>query len=83
MSVDKKWTYEGQAASGAGDGRKCLFCDKPIVDEPRPARWTLKAEEDNQDTDFVLEEGYAHMACHEAKMAQERRGRLVLPEVPK
>lgn len=82
MSVERKWTYVGQADAGAGDGRKCLFCGKPIVDEPRPAHWELKAEEDDQDTDYILEDGYAHMVCHESKMAQERRGRLVLPDVP-
>ena len=82
MSVERKWVYDRPGNPGEADGRKCIFCGKEIASEQRPAYWTLKAEEDNQDADFVLEDGYAHRECHEAKLAQERKGRFTLPEVP-
>jgi hypothetical protein len=83
MSNESKWVYDGPAGPGAGDGYKCLFCGKQLVDESHPAHWVVKAEEDNQDTDYVVEDGYAHRACHEDKLAQQRKSRFTLPEVPK
>lgn len=82
MSVDHKWVYERPAGPGEGDGRPCIFCGRSMVDESRPAHWVRKAEEDKQDADFVVEDGYAHQACHEAKLAEQRKGRFTLPEVP-
>lgn len=82
MSIERKWFYEGHGNPAEADGRQCLFCSKPIVDEPCPARWVLKAEEDDQDTDYILEDGYAHLTCHEAKVAADGKSRFSLPEVP-
>lgn len=82
MSIERKWVYEGHGNPAEADGRNCLFCSKLIVDEQNPARWVLKADEDDQDTDYVLDDSYAHQACHAAKMATEGKSRFTLPDVP-
>ena len=83
MSIERNWVYDGPAAPGDGDGYQCIFCGKQLVDESQPAHWVLKAEEDNQDADFVVEHGYAHHTCHLDKLAEQRKSRFTLPEVPK
>ena len=82
MAFEREWTYAGTVSGGEADGRKCIFCEKRIVDEAHPAHWHLKAVEDNPDADFIVEDGYAHFACSEAHRAHARRGRFTLPDIP-
>lgn len=77
------WSYEGPAPGGDADGSICVFCGQKLVEEHQPARYTRKAEEDDQDVDYPTEYGYAHRACHDAQIASQRKGRFALPEVPK
>jgi hypothetical protein len=83
MSVERTWSYDRIAAAGEGDGRTCIFCKQPIQRESQPGHWVLKAVEDNPDADFAVEDGYAHHACTQDRLSQERKGRFTLPEVPK
>ena len=82
MAVEQKWVYERVASGGDADGRRCVFCGQVIIQESQPVYWVKKADEDNQDADFILEEGYAHHACGQKQQQSERRGSLTLPEVP-
>jgi hypothetical protein len=82
MAVEREWTYEGTVSGGEADGRACVFCKQQIVDESRPGRWILKAVEDNPDTDFVVEDGYAHYTCTQERLAKGRKSRFSLPDVP-
>jgi hypothetical protein len=83
MSVEKRWSFDRIATSGEAEGRTCIFCQKPIAKESQPGHWVLKAVEDNQDSDFAVEDGYAHHQCSEDRQAQSRKSRFALPEVPK
>jgi hypothetical protein len=83
MADQANWTYERVAVSGEADGRTCIFCGKQISGESQPGHWVKKAQEDNQDADFVTEDGYAHHACTQERLAQSRKSRFALPEVPK
>jgi hypothetical protein len=82
MAVERRWHYERVAEAGAGDGRTCIFCGQVIARESQPGYWVLKAVEDNPDADFIIEDGYAHYACTQDRLAQQRKSRFELPEVP-
>ena len=82
MAAEQRWSYDRIAASGEADGRTCIFCGKRIVDESQPGLWVKKAEEDNQDTDYVLDRGYSHYQCAQEEQKKRRRSSLTLSEVP-
>jgi hypothetical protein len=82
MAVEHQWTYERVASPGDADGRTCIFCGKQIVDESQPGYWVEKVVEDNQDADFVRQDGYAHHECTQTKLSESRRSRFTLPDVP-
>ena len=80
--ADLDWTYERTTSGGEADGNNCIFCGKRINDESQPALWVKKAEEDDQDTDYVLDRGYSHYECAQEEQKKRRRSSLTLPEVP-
>jgi hypothetical protein len=80
--VEQKWVYDRIVSPGDANGSTCIFCKQRIVDESQPAHWTLRAEEDDQDADYPVADGYAHHACTQEKLAAERKSRFTLPEVP-
>ena len=82
MAAEQRWFYDRIASGGEADGEVCIFCKQRIIDESQPAHWVLKAVEDNQDSDFVVEDGYAHHACTQQKLAGERKSSFELPPVP-
>jgi hypothetical protein len=83
MAVEREWSYDRVASPGEAGGRTCIFCGQPLANESQPGHWLLKAVEDNQDTDYVTEDGYAHYGCTQDRLAASRKGRFSLPDVPK
>lgn len=82
MAIERKWVYERVASGAEADGRTCIFCKQLIRDESQPGQWLLKAEEDDPDTDYVVEDGYSHYDCTQKELAKSRQSRFTLPEVP-
>jgi hypothetical protein len=82
MAVERQWSYDRIASQGEADGRTCIFCGRPIAGESQPGHWVNKAVEDNPDADFVVEDGYAHYDCTQQRLAEQRRSRFALPDVP-
>lgn len=76
------WTYERTTTGGEADGETCIFCGKRIVDESQPGQWVKKAEEDDPDTDYVLDRGFSHYECTQNEQKNRRKSSLTLPEVP-
>jgi hypothetical protein len=82
LAIERKWVYARIASPGEANGRTCIFCHQLIRDESQPGHWELKAEEDDADTDYIVEDGFAHHACTQTELAKGRRSSFTLPDVP-
>jgi len=80
--AEQRWVYERVASPGDADGETCIFCNQRIVRESQPGFWVRKAVEDDPDADFPTEDGYAHHACTQARLAEGRKSSFELPPVP-
>lgn len=83
MDIERRWVYDRVASPGEAGGRTCIFCHSRIGDGSQAGYWQLKAIEDVEDADFVVEDGFAHHDCTQEELAKSRRSRYTLPEVPR
>lgn len=82
MAAERSWSYDAIVTAGEAEGRTCIFCGETIRGENQAGHWLLKVVEDNEDVDFVVEDGYAHHACSQQRLDTGRRSRVELPDVP-
>ncbi len=83
MAIERRWERSGPAAAAAASGTACIFCKQTITRGQEAECWQLKAVEDNPDTDFIVEEGFAHRECGEKQSRGAFGSRFRLPDVPK